>query len=84
MRDATLAAIEALAACDPQHADAALHHATQAHTHASRAFYDPSMLATLYFPSEHTFAVYTPLFGPLFMPLALGALREWRRRRHRR
>lgn len=84
VRDATLAAIEALAACDPQHADAALHHATQAHTHASRAFYDPSMLATLYFPSEHTFAVYTPLFGPLFMPLALGALREWRRRRHRR
>lgn len=81
VRDATLAAIESLSACDPQHADAALHHATQAHTHASRAFYDPSMLATLYFPSEHNFAVYTPLFGPLFMPLGLGWLREWRRRR---
>ena len=48
------------------------------------------MLALLYFPEEHKYAVYTPLFGPIAVPLFLMGLKElkgWRARqrqqRHR-
>ncbi|KAF5310515.1 hypothetical protein D9619_008010 [Psilocybe cf. subviscida] len=49
---------------------------------ASRAFFNPGMLALLYFPIEHTYAVYTPLFASALTPLAVAALREflaWKR-----
>lgn len=59
----------------------ALDTAFAAQTHASRAFFDPSMLAMLYFPDEHKYAVYTPLFGPLFVPLIVAVVREIRRQR---
>lgn len=42
------------------------------------------MLAMLYFPAEHKYAVYTPLFASAVIPLAAAALRElviWRRQR---
>ncbi|WFD44169.1 hypothetical protein MPSI1_002835 [Malassezia psittaci] len=58
--------------------------AVSAQKHASYAFYDPSMLATLYFPDEHKYAIYTPLFGPLFVPLFVSVVRElkaWTRKR---
>ena len=51
---------------------------------ASRAFFNPGMLALLYFPAEHKYAVYTPLFASTIIPLAVAALREiavWRRER---
>lgn len=51
---------------------------------ASRAFFNPGMLALLYFPAEHTYAVYTPLFASALIPLMVAALREflaWRRER---
>ncbi|OCF39417.1 phosphatidylinositol glycan, class S [Kwoniella heveanensis CBS 569] len=51
---------------------------------ANRAFFDPSMMGLLYFPDEHKFAVYTPLFAPIAVPLILGLLKEliaWRKRR---
>ncbi|KAK0192807.1 phosphatidylinositol-glycan biosynthesis class S protein-domain-containing protein [Armillaria mellea] len=51
-------------------------------THASRAFFNPGMLALLYFPPEHKYAVYTPLFASAVIPLIAAALREflaWRR-----
>lgn len=51
---------------------------------ASRAFFNPGMLAMLYFPAEHKYAVYTPLFASAIIPLAVAALREimaWRRER---
>lgn len=51
---------------------------------ASRAFFNPGMLALLYFPAEHKYAVYTPLFASAIIPLAIAALREivaWRRER---
>ncbi|WFC95763.1 hypothetical protein MBRA1_002417 [Malassezia brasiliensis] len=54
----------------------ALDTAFAAQMHASRAFFDPSMLAMLYFPDEHKYAVYTPLFGPLFVPLVVAIVRE--------
>ncbi|WVF65478.1 hypothetical protein IAT40_000206 [Kwoniella sp. CBS 6097] len=51
---------------------------------ANRAFFDPSMMGLLYFPDEHKFAVYTPLFAPIAVPLLLGLLKEliaWKKRR---
>lgn len=36
------------------------------------------MLALLYFPAEHTYAVYTPLFASAVIPLIVAALREFR------
>jgi len=39
---------------------------------------DPTMVAPLYFPIEHELAVYLPLWGPLFLPLVMNLLKEWR------
>jgi phosphatidylinositol glycan class S len=44
------------------------------------------MLALLYFPAEHKYAVYTPLFAPVAVPLLVTLLREvsaWRKTRYR-
>ncbi|KAK8844094.1 hypothetical protein IAR55_006888 [Kwoniella newhampshirensis] len=51
---------------------------------ANQAFFDPTMMGLLYFPDEHKFAVYTPLFAPIAVPLILGLIKEflaWKRRR---
>ena len=40
---------------------------------ASKAFFHPDMLPALYFPDEHLYAVYLPLFLPITVPL-LAAL----------
>ena len=56
----------------------ALRAASEAQVHASRAFFHPTMLAMLYFPDEHKYAVYTPLFGPLLVPLLAALVRELR------
>jgi phosphatidylinositol glycan class S len=50
---------------------------------SSRAFFNPNMLGQLYFPDEHKFAVYTPLFGPLAVPLLVAAIRLIKERRRR-
>ena len=34
------------------------------------------MVSMLYFPDEHKYAIYTPLFGPLALPLLMALLRE--------
>lgn len=47
--------------------------------HASKAFHHPRMLGMLYFPAEHVYAVYTPLFGPLAVPLLLVGIKELKR-----
>jgi GPI-anchor transamidase subunit S len=55
-----------------------------ASTLSSKAFFHPGMLALLYFPSEHKFAVYTPLFASALIPLAAAAIKEilaWRSER---
>ncbi|KAL9938362.1 hypothetical protein V8E36_002985 [Tilletia maclaganii] len=65
----------------------ALSLASLASTLASRAFFHPSMLGLLYFPEEHKYAVYTPLFGPVAVPLLIALLREvkgWRKGRRRK
>ncbi|KAG6897244.1 hypothetical protein C0992_003133 [Termitomyces sp. T32_za158] len=51
---------------------------------SSRAFFNPGMLAMLYFPAEHKYAVYTPLFASALIPILVAALREfaaWRKQR---
>ncbi|KAI0806266.1 phosphatidylinositol-glycan biosynthesis class S protein-domain-containing protein [Irpex lacteus] len=62
----------------------ALRHSSDALTQASRAFFNPGMLALLYFPAEHKYAVYTPLFASVAAPLVATLLREvaaWRKAR---
>ena len=63
---------------------AALKSSARALTLSSRAFFNPGMLALLYFPAEHKYAVYTPLFASVAAPLVGAVLREiaaWRRAR---
>jgi Phosphatidylinositol-glycan biosynthesis class S protein. len=45
------------------------------------------MLALLYFPAEHKYAVYAPLFMSGMIPLVVAALREfkaWKKERRAR
>lgn len=81
---------EALAALDEAFTAASssltltLRHAGRAATLASRAFFNPGMLALLYFPAEHKYAVYAPLFASIAAPLASALVREftaWRKAR---
>ncbi|KDE06579.1 hypothetical protein MVLG_03075 [Microbotryum lychnidis-dioicae p1A1 Lamole] len=58
-----------------------LHHAFEALSLASKAYFDPSMLALLYFPDNHKYAIYTPLFGPVAVPLLMALAKEWKKRR---
>ncbi|KAL6306302.1 phosphatidylinositol-glycan biosynthesis class S protein-domain-containing protein [Sparassis latifolia] len=62
----------------------ALSYSSKAFTLASRAFFNPGMLALLYFPAEHKYAVYTPLFASVAAPLVAALVREfvaWKRSR---
>jgi phosphatidylinositol glycan class S len=43
------------------------------------AFFDPTMVSMLYFPDEHKYAIYMPLFVPVSVPLVMVALRELKR-----
>ncbi|KAJ3999220.1 phosphatidylinositol-glycan biosynthesis class S protein-domain-containing protein [Lentinula boryana] len=64
--------------------DEMLAYSAQALTLSSKAFFHPGMLAMLYFPAEHKYAVYTPLFASAMIPLLAAALREiaaWRKER---
>lgn len=66
---------------------ASLQHSARALRHATHAAFNHEMLALLYFPDEHKWAVYTPLFGPVAVPLVLALLKEfkeWRARRGRK
>lgn len=62
-------------------------HSSHALALASRAFFNPGMLALLYFPAEHKYAVYTPLFASVAVPLLAAVGREviaWRRTRRQK
>ncbi|XP_055523531.1 GPI transamidase component PIG-S-like isoform X1 [Wyeomyia smithii] len=54
-----------------------------AYISAERAFFDPSMLALLYFPSEQKYAIYIPLFLPIMIPVVFSfstISKFWRKR----
>ncbi|CDR88655.1 related to GPI transamidase component PIG-S [Sporisorium scitamineum] len=52
-----------------------LQEAKEAHALSNRAFFNPDMLGLLYFPDEHKYAVYTPLFAPLLVPLLVTSVK---------
>jgi len=81
---------EALVALEQVHTTAssspslALLHSSDALERSSSAFFHPTMVGQLYFPPEHKYAVYLPLFGPLTVPLVAALVREykeWKRRK---
>ncbi|KAI8639212.1 phosphatidylinositol-glycan biosynthesis class S protein [Parasitella parasitica] len=43
---------------------------------AEKAFFDPTMVSMLYFPDEHKYAIYMPLFVPISVPLIMALLKE--------
>lgn len=52
---------------------------------ANEAFFDPSMMGLLYFPDQHKFAVYAPLFAPIGVSLVAGLVKEiraWKARKN--
>jgi GPI-anchor transamidase subunit S len=60
---------------------------SEALTLSSRAFFNPGMLAMLYFPVEHKYAVYTPLFAPVSVPILVATIKEfraWRKERRKK
>ncbi|RIB01224.1 phosphatidylinositol-glycan biosynthesis class S protein [Gigaspora rosea] len=54
----------------------ALQHAKKAIERAESAFFDPTMVSMLYFPDEHKYAIYMPLFVPISVPLLMALLKE--------
>jgi phosphatidylinositol glycan class S len=54
----------------------ALESAKLAEMKVERAFFEPSMVAMVYFPDEHKVAVYLPLLGPVAVPLIMSAIKE--------
>ncbi len=42
------------------------------------------MVAMLYFPDEHKYAIYLPLFLPVLLPVITGLRAEWRHLRAKR
>ncbi|KAF7731813.1 hypothetical protein EC973_008328 [Apophysomyces ossiformis] len=49
--------------------DLSLQHAIEAIELAEKAFFDPTMVSMLYFPDEHKYAIYMPLFVPISVPM---------------
>ncbi|KNC97334.1 GPI-anchor transamidase GPI17 [Spizellomyces punctatus DAOM BR117] len=61
-------------------------HARDAFVSSEAAFFDPTMVSMLYFPDEHKYAVYMPLFVPISVPLLIAVIREikgWKNRKKR-
>jgi phosphatidylinositol glycan class S len=50
---------------------------------SERLFFDPNMLPQLYFPDEHKYAIYVPMFLPILVPILTGIFGEFRERRER-
>jgi len=71
-----LSSLDSLYAVASQSPRLALQYSSKALEFASRAFFDPDMLALLYFPPEHKVAVYTPLLAPVGVVLVVAAARE--------
>lgn len=65
--------LEALQSWQEASFTAAVQQSKTALVFATKAFFDPSMLPALYFPDEHLYAVYSPFFIPVVVPV-LGAL----------
>ncbi|KAI8365568.1 phosphatidylinositol-glycan biosynthesis class S protein [Blakeslea trispora] len=51
---------------------------------AEKAFFDPTMVSMLYFPDEHKYAIYMPLFVPISVPLLMALLKELKKMKQAR
>jgi phosphatidylinositol glycan class S len=76
---ACLQAVEALA---QGNSTRAVIEVRAADTASNRALSDPSLLGLLYFPDEHLYAVYSPFFAPVLIPI-LAALMSLFKRKQR-
>eukprot|EP00898_Chlorokybus_atmophyticus_P008769 jgi/Chlat1/8894/Chrsp92S08206 len=81
---ALAAAHKAISAASRGCYDDAASHAREARFLSEEAFFHPSVMAMLYFPSEHKLAIYTPFFVPAAVPILAGIVRELKRRRAKR
>ena len=61
-----------------------LYAARQAAAFSDLAYYDPTMVPQLYFPSEHLYAVYVPFLLPVLLPLIKNLVSEIKRFRKKR
>ena len=50
---------------------------SEAFAAAEKAFFDPSLLALLYFPEDQKYAIYIPLFLPVFIPVLQSLWTMW-------
>lgn len=53
-------------------------HAKSAFISSEEAFFDPSLLALLYFPEDQKYAIYIPLFLPISIPVITSLTRLWK------
>ncbi|CUA73717.1 GPI transamidase component PIG-S homolog [Schizosaccharomyces pombe 972h-] [Rhizoctonia solani] len=82
VRDDVLSALEELSQThNATYPTQTLTHSALSLQLASRAFFNPTMVGLLYFPAEHKYAVYTPLFAPIAVPLVVSVIRELKSRR---
>ncbi|KAG2179107.1 hypothetical protein INT43_001957 [Umbelopsis isabellina] len=62
----------------------ALTHSISAIERSEKAFFDPTMVSMLYFPDEHKYAIYMPLFVPVSVPMIMAVVKEFKEARRRR
>lgn len=55
-------------------------YAARASMDSDTAFFHPSIVSLLYFPDEHKYAIYMPLFVPVLVPMVVSLVKEVRRR----
>ncbi|KAI7882955.1 hypothetical protein K492DRAFT_205803 [Lichtheimia hyalospora FSU 10163] len=60
--------------------ESALKHSIRATKLAEEAFFNPTMVSMLYFPDEHKYAIYMPLFVPISVPLIMAVLKGFKRK----
>ncbi|KAG8186087.1 hypothetical protein JTE90_003170, partial [Oedothorax gibbosus] len=51
---------------------------------SDEAFFDPSLLALLYFPEDQKYAIYIPLFLPISIPVITSVTHLWQYFKHRK
>ncbi|CAO3625978.1 unnamed protein product [Cunninghamella blakesleeana] len=57
----------------------ALKHSIDAIELSEKAFFDPTMVSMLYFPDEHKYAIYMPLFVPISVPLCMALVKTFKK-----
>ncbi|KAL1428615.1 hypothetical protein MTO96_002973 [Rhipicephalus appendiculatus] len=64
--------------------ESAFRNAEAAFLASEKAFFDPSLLALLYFPDDQKYAIYIPLFLPISLPVVMSIRGLWTYYRNKR